>query len=368
MAALGVALSLLVPVTSVAADPGTPAAGIVIGNGTIQLGVTDSGGLGSAGIGLQYLPTSTDVLGGACQCQEWTLDQANPPLVERFEATRTGVVSVVRVHDSCCDAELRVTHDFRPSVSANLYEVLVTVENLGPADARPGYRRFQAPSSSVASQPQRAALELPLPLLEAGATHTFRLYMGAADSPSAAVDALAMTDATLVSESPSASAGFLFAYAQGAAPADAGGGSEGSTSSGGTEGSRSTSGGIEGKSATSSGGSGEGLVIAGRPGTPKAPNPGTDDSMPPVARGGDVVNPPTRRLPDDGRSSERPKFNPFDLPGDRADGPPVPTHATPELDTLALFGTGLLGTGAYLLRARRVRRSTPRTPDADHTA
>jgi hypothetical protein len=41
-------------------------------------------------------------------------------------------------------------------------------------------------------------------------------------------------------------------------------------------------------------------------------------------------------------------------PGCMADPPPV--NATPELDSLVLFGTGLLGAGGYALTRFRARR------------
>ena len=116
----------------------------MIGNALVALGVSSDAGLAKAGTGLRYAPSSVDGLASVCACSGWSLLVGGAPLVESVETftfTPVGASSMVRVQDAA-GTQLRVTHDFHPAIgSTNLYEVLVTIENLGTAPVQPVYSR-----------------------------------------------------------------------------------------------------------------------------------------------------------------------------------------------------------------------------------
>jgi hypothetical protein len=103
-------------------------------------------------VGLRYLPTGAEATAPGCLCEGWGAADAtsgtsgfanvssdggvNGMTLESFTHTASTALSTVNIGDT-----LRVTHDFHPSVSANLYEVKVKIENISasPVDAR--YRR-----------------------------------------------------------------------------------------------------------------------------------------------------------------------------------------------------------------------------------
>lgn len=137
-------------------------AGAIIDNGVVQLGVNDEGhlnvpgGLPSSGegtteVGLRYLPTGADAVSPGCECEGWGAADATSGVTGyandstggamnltpvSFTSTASTAVSVVDVGDT-----MRVTHDYHPSTTPNLYETVVTLENTSdsPIDAR--YRR-----------------------------------------------------------------------------------------------------------------------------------------------------------------------------------------------------------------------------------
>src|SRR5207302_1085589 len=88
-----------------------------------------------------------------CTCSAWGLSVNGTPLVgsvENFTFTATGAVSTVRLHDPASGLDLRVVHDFHPVVgSTNLYQVLVTVYNLGTAPVDAVYTRTVAWSAGA---------------------------------------------------------------------------------------------------------------------------------------------------------------------------------------------------------------------------
>ena len=132
--------------------------GACIDDGTIALGVRPEGNLNldradtGRRLGLTHLPTGHEATAPGCPCEGWGVADADTGLtgyanlafggagleVESFTSTPSSAVSVVRA-----GGRLRVTHDYHPSTEADgLYEVLVTVENIGAeavADLR--YRR-----------------------------------------------------------------------------------------------------------------------------------------------------------------------------------------------------------------------------------
>lgn len=134
----------------------------IIGNGTVQLGVNPMGNLIAPGgspssgsatteVGLRYVPQNADALSPGCDCEGWGVADATSGVrgyanvstgtdnvtVERFDATTTNAVSVVNIGST-----FRVTHDLRPSrLTRHLYEVGVTIANVGSTAADLRYRR-----------------------------------------------------------------------------------------------------------------------------------------------------------------------------------------------------------------------------------
>jgi hypothetical protein len=126
----------------------------IFDTGIIQLAVDEAGRLtGALGsvpspveaqtlIGLRYLPTGNEAITHGCNCEGWgagnaatgTFGIAGGNEFPNFTSStfdsdlQTAVVSNV-VAD-----ELRVTHSFAPSVNANLYEISVSLTNIGTAD------------------------------------------------------------------------------------------------------------------------------------------------------------------------------------------------------------------------------------------
>jgi hypothetical protein len=143
---------------STGASSGTPVtegieAATTITNGIVTLGVNPEGNLITGGIGLTYVPTSGEALAPGCACEGWgvgdalTMDYGKAGesfgdanlVVELFETTAVSAISVVRVVDGT--DLFRITHEYYPSASPNLFEVDVTVENLRAVDTTVRYRR-----------------------------------------------------------------------------------------------------------------------------------------------------------------------------------------------------------------------------------
>lgn len=127
-----------------------------VGNGVVSLGVNRLGNLvaarDSATIGLRFEATGGDALSPGCACEGWGVADAMSGLTAyanesagtstnlrsvSFSGTPTSATSIVQVTDA-----LEVTHTYRPSSSPNLYEVAVTIRNIGAtAHGAPRYRR-----------------------------------------------------------------------------------------------------------------------------------------------------------------------------------------------------------------------------------
>lgn len=124
--------------------------GAVISNGTVALGVNDYGQLnyndGARFVGVTYEATGNDGTRAGCECEGWGAGVADPAgdfsgsannsvtgpgglnldLVS-FTSDASTATSVVTIDDA-----LRVTQAFAPSpATANLYEIEVTLENIG---------------------------------------------------------------------------------------------------------------------------------------------------------------------------------------------------------------------------------------------
>lgn len=127
----------------------------VIDNGTIQLGINEFGTLITPGqIGLTYLPTSTEALAPGCDCEGWGIadlgvagfdfgrSQSNGNSGTGTSTLTFGGAGTVASSDGSTaiattditaggNPFARVVHDFAPSASSNLYQVDVTMTNLG---------------------------------------------------------------------------------------------------------------------------------------------------------------------------------------------------------------------------------------------
>lgn len=132
--------------------PISPSSSAAIDNGLIQLGINDEGHLnvdvglppsagGTGPVGLRYLPTNNEATAPGCLCEGWGVANATTGLkgyanravdgvvnldLVSFTSTASTAQSIVTI-----DGSLKVTHDFKPSASANLYEAVVTIENIG---------------------------------------------------------------------------------------------------------------------------------------------------------------------------------------------------------------------------------------------
>ena len=137
-------------------------AGAIISNGTVKLGVNDSGDLNfrdpvtNEFRGVTYVPTDNDGTRAGCECEGWGAGNgaagdtfsgyanedrggANNLDPVSFTSTASTAVSVTSI-----DNRLRVTQDFHPFAgSRNLYEVTVTLRNIGTTTiADPRYTRL----------------------------------------------------------------------------------------------------------------------------------------------------------------------------------------------------------------------------------
>ena len=128
-----------------------------ISNGTLRLGVNPAGHLDveldpSSLLGLVYVPTGADALIHGCWCEGWGVaDRASG--VAGWASVANGGISpnlAVRTFDRTAGTadstveiggRLRVRHVFHPSARPELYQVDLTVENLGSTTADVVYRR-----------------------------------------------------------------------------------------------------------------------------------------------------------------------------------------------------------------------------------
>ena len=209
---LALALGALLPTQVLAAE--MPSA--TIGNGVVSLGVSGDAAILGLGLGSNVVPAHSTA--------DWELLIGPPgalaptPLTDSFSTTGTGAVASALVTDSAGDS-LRVTHDFHPAAGdANLYEVTVTITNAGTTAVQPRYERtlgWSGLPTPVAAdglptawplQPTAdgsgSAFSLSLPLLQPGATQTFRLYVGSLGDAQQAQGALTAAGAELVTAAP----------------------------------------------------------------------------------------------------------------------------------------------------------------------
>lgn len=140
-------------------------ASAIISNGTIEMGVNDEGHLnvaygpdplGIGYMGLRYVPTGAASTEPGCQCEGWgvalqstgdagyanvTVDGVVNLSMVSFSSSASTAVSTV---DALSTGGLRVSHDYHPSATPNLYEVTVSITNNTGVDIAAGdllYRR-----------------------------------------------------------------------------------------------------------------------------------------------------------------------------------------------------------------------------------
>ncbi len=138
-------------------------AGAVLDNGTIQIGVNDEGHLntpyappggdplGLGVLGLRYKPTGAASTEPGCECEGWGV--SNGTISGGFNNSSGGaggtLVSFTSTDLFATNAKsvvdvgtiFRVTHDYKPSASANLFQVDVTIENISGSAQTALYRR-----------------------------------------------------------------------------------------------------------------------------------------------------------------------------------------------------------------------------------
>lgn len=142
---------------------------VTINNGTVMLGVWNSGELnvpagieqpgniGTDVVGLRYMGTGYESTADGCVCEGWGAADATSGVtgsanrdrgiptsnlrVESFTTTDSTAVSTVVIADGAGEDVLRVTHDYHPSATPQLYAVDVTIQNLSDEPVDPLYRR-----------------------------------------------------------------------------------------------------------------------------------------------------------------------------------------------------------------------------------
>jgi hypothetical protein len=143
--------------------PPLPVSPNMINNGVVQLGINNQGhlnvpgglpssGVGTTVVGLRFLPTGAEATAPGCLCEGWGVADAisrvtgfanestdggarNMTLLD-YTSTATTAVSTVQIGNT-----FRVTHDYHPSFTPNLYEAKVTIENISSSDVDVRYRR-----------------------------------------------------------------------------------------------------------------------------------------------------------------------------------------------------------------------------------
>ena len=225
--------------------------GAPVTNGTVQLGIHTEGHLNidppagaSAYLGLVFVPTGNESLALGCLCEGWGVADSISSVTGwagdnwggTFNLTNIGYTNNGTTAQSTVQVgnTFLVTHDYHPSSSPFLYEVTVTVTNICSSAANLLYRRVMdwdisptayseyvtiqgsanvlyasnhgflspdplSPQSNLGlvgdgvdfgPQDQGALFDFDFGALAAGATKTFLLYYGAADTEANALAAL----------------------------------------------------------------------------------------------------------------------------------------------------------------------------------
>lgn len=116
----------------------------VVSNGNVSLGVDSRGQLNAGGVGVLDNRTGLEGTLDGCDCEGWgaadaatgttgyannSTGIANTSLVS-FSSTSSTATSIVNILGA---RPMQVTHDFMPSVSADLFRVVVSIRNIGDA-------------------------------------------------------------------------------------------------------------------------------------------------------------------------------------------------------------------------------------------
>ena len=129
------------------------AGGAHITFGRTEIGLNKEGDLNYVDTGLAF--DGQDGIFPGCLCEAWGAGDATTLAsgssgrvsgidnveVESFSSTASTAVSTTIIKDDAGEPLLRVTHDYHPSDAANVFEVSVSIENLGDATVDPRYRR-----------------------------------------------------------------------------------------------------------------------------------------------------------------------------------------------------------------------------------
>ena len=128
-----------------------------ISNGTIRLGINPEGHLdarvdGGELLGLEHVPTGAEGLINGCWCEGWgAMDRiagvagwasvANGGVASTLTLTGFATTADTAVSTVELGGNLRIRHTYHPSSRPELYQLDLTVENIGSADADVLYRR-----------------------------------------------------------------------------------------------------------------------------------------------------------------------------------------------------------------------------------
>lgn len=147
-------------------DPPSPHGSAIIDNGLIQMGINDEGhlnvwggtpssGTGTTAVGLRYMPTNAESTAPGCLCEGWGVADVTSSLagfanedeggainmqLVSFVSDVSSATSIVDIPNSASPI-LRVQHYYHPSATPNLYQVDVSITNMGGAPVDLRYRR-----------------------------------------------------------------------------------------------------------------------------------------------------------------------------------------------------------------------------------
>lgn len=232
--------------------------GAIIDNRVIQLGVNQEGhlnidrgklssGSGTTTVGVRYMPTNADSILPECSCEGWGVADARSGVTGYTDAAFGGAVNLKVLSFTSTESEatstvtigstLQVTHYYHPSsLSSNLYQVNVSITNIGADVVDLRYRRvidwdieptafnefvtidtgvakniaYTSNNGFASANPlsghtdrgfigtffdagpadQGALFDFNFGRLEVGATKTFTIYYGAAATEFEAIDAI----------------------------------------------------------------------------------------------------------------------------------------------------------------------------------
>jgi hypothetical protein len=208
--AAAVSLALIAVPVALAAGPLDAA---VVSNGVLTLGVTADAGLTVNGSGAGEASVGGGLVDTAAPALSLGQDAAVAS-VEPFASSAVAATSSVVFSDPTTSGSVRVVHQVHPLADApNVYEVLVTVENLNDAPVDATYTRPLAWAAVPGEQ-----FQLDLAPVSGHQVEAFRMYFGTGSSLAEATSGFASRGATQLSQSVGERT-FAFGYALGVSPA-----------------------------------------------------------------------------------------------------------------------------------------------------